>query len=122
MPQTTLGRGNELYDWVIGPASITWSGSVSTVSASELTATVNGLQVGDVIAGMQYNPPAGTATTATGGLVYGLSYTNLRVTAANTLGATWQNSTGGGLTPPSANWTINILRLENPNNLPLSAA
>lgn len=118
MPQTSLARGNELYDWIISPTTLTWSGSVSATTAAELTTTISGLQVGDQIS-ISYNPPSGTAVTTA--MPYGLSYDNIRVTAANTLGVLWTNSTAGGLTPPTANWQVTIVRPENPNNLPNTA-
>lgn len=119
MPQTTIQRGNTLYDWVIAPTTLTWSGSVATVSAAELTATVQGLQVGDVIAGANYNPPAGT--TVISGIPYGFTPSNIRVVSANTIGMTWNNTTAGSLTPPTQYWVFEVMRPESPSNLPNSA-
>lgn len=119
MPQTTIGRGNELYDWVIQPTTLTWSGSVSATTATELTATIPGLVAGDIIAEIVYNPPVGTAVTTA--LPYGFSWSNVRCNANNTLSVLWTNSTAGSLTPPSSYWYVNILRLETPGNLPTSA-
>jgi len=122
MPQTTIGRGNEEYDWIISVPSLTWSGTVGATSVAELTATVAGLNPGDVLASMDYNPPAGTSITAAGGLVSGLSMGNFRITTANTLAVLWSNTTAGALTPPAGPWLINLVRPENPFNLPASAA
>lgn len=119
MPQTTIARGNELYDWVVGPVTLTWSGTVGATTAAELTATVPGLSVGDQVS-INYNPPTGTAVTAA--MPYGLSYDNIRVTANNTLAVLWTNATAGGLTPPVGNLYLTIVRPENPNNLPTTAA
>lgn len=119
MPQTSLARGNELYDWIVGPVTVTWSGTVGATTASELTATVPGLLIGDQVS-LVYNPPAGTSVTTA--MPYGLSYDNIRVTAANTLGVLWTNSTAGGLTPPTTNLYLTIVRPENPSLLPTTAA
>lgn len=119
MPQTSIARGNELYDWIIAPTAVTWSGQATTVAATELTCTIPGLQVGDQVS-IAYNPPAGTSVTTA--MPYGLSYDNVRVTATNTLAVLWTNTTGGGLSPPTANWQITIVRPENPGLLPISAA
>ena len=119
MPQTSIARGNELYDWIIGPVTVTWSAQATTVAATELTCTVPGLNAGDQVS-MSYSPPAGTAVNAA--MPYGLSYDNIRVATNNTLSVLWTNTTAGGLTPPTTNWYMTIVRPENPNNLPPSAA
>jgi len=120
MPQTTIGRGNELYDWLVQPATLTWSGTVGATSAAELTATLQGVNAGDCLASFDYNPPSGTAITTA--LPYGLSANNFRIVSANTISVLWTNTTAGALTPPAGPWYINIVRPENPNNLPVTAA
>jgi hypothetical protein len=112
MPGTYAARGNELYDWLIQPTTLTWSGSVGATSTAELTATVPGLNVGDWISLQLYTGPITT----------GLSISNERVSAANTIAITWVNSTAGALTPQTTGWVINVVRPEAPNNLPNSAA
>jgi hypothetical protein len=111
MPQTTIGRGNELYDWVINP-TVTWSGSVGATSTAELTCTIAGLVVGDYIDSLVY--PSGPMTT-------GLTYSNCRVSVANTLAVTWINTTAGALTPPVGPYYVNVLRVESVANLPATA-
>ena len=111
MPQTTIARGNELYDWLCG-VTVTWSGSVGATSTAELTCTVPGLLVGDYV----------DMYLSTQALTTGLSITNMRVSAANTMAVTVVNATAGALTPPVGPWTLNVVRPENPNNLPASAA
>ena len=110
MPSTTLQRGNLLFDALINP-TVTWSGTVGATSTAELTATINGLQVGDVI--------SGAITLAA--MTTGLSYTNWRVSAANTVAVTWVNATAGALTPPTV-WLLEWIRPENPTFIPTSAA
>lgn len=119
MPGTTLARGNELYDWLIGPVTVTWSAQATTVAATDLTCTVAGLTVGDQVS-LSYNPPVGTSVVTA--MPYGLSYDNVRVLTNNTLNVLWTNTTAGGLTPPTTNWYMTIVRPENPNNLPTTAA
>lgn len=118
MPQTTIQRGNTLYDFLItinpntAQSALVWSGSVGATSAAEITTTIQGLQVGDVIAGATYNPPTGTAVTTA--MPYGFDWTNARVSAANTLAMLWNNTTAGGLTPPTQYWTFEVMRPESP--------
>jgi len=107
MPSTTIQRGNALFDTLIAP-TITWSGSVGATSTAELTATIPGFQVGDVISG----------TSIGAALTTGLSYTNWRVSAPNTIAVTWVNTTAGALTPQSGPWNIEVMRPENPSNIP----
>ena len=112
MPQTMLGRGNLIYDWLIQP-TLTWSAAtVGATTTAELTATVPGLQVGDYVD--MYL--AGAAITT------GLAFTNIRVSAANTIAVTWVNSTAGGLTVQTGPWLMNIVRPESTANLSTTAA
>lgn len=97
-----------------GPANITY-GNVSltmvlSVSmtptavgagvAAEQTFTVNGLQVGDQVSDVSLQ----AAWTVAIGIV------NFRVTAANTLGVSFANSTAGSLTPPAGTYFIEVNR------------
>ena len=107
MPQASLARGNEAYDWLILP-TITWSAAtLAGNTTSELTATINGLVVGDYF-DMFLNNAAMTT---------GLQTTNMRISAANTLAVTWVNTTGGTLTIPVGPWLANIVRAESFANL-----
>jgi len=107
MPQTTIGRGNVVYDWLISP-TITWSAAtVGATTTAELTATIPGLQVGDYVDLYVQNAAMTT----------GLAITNVRVSAANTLAVTWVNTTAGGLTVQTGPWLMNIVRPESVANL-----
>lgn len=110
MPATTIARGNELYDYLC-LVTFTWSGSVGATSTAELTASLPGLQLGDYVD--MYNNTAALTT--------GLSITNIRVSAANTLAVTVANTTAGALTPPTAGWLVNVVRCESFQNLPTNA-
>lgn len=103
MPQTTLGRGNILYDWIIQP-SLT-PVPVAANTSAEQNFTIPGLNVGD-FADVNCN----AAMTA------GLGIVNARVSAANTITLQFANSTGGSLTPTAGAYNINICR---PEALPL---
>ena len=121
MPQTTIARGNELYDYLIQPTTVVWSATtLATVSATEVTTTIQGLNAGDFVS-VVYNPPSGTAITGVNGMPYGISIENARVTANNTLAVLFSNSTAGTLTLPTGPFFINVVRPEAPNNLPTSA-
>jgi len=72
--------------------------AVGANSVSEQTFTVTGLTTSDVV--IVNHPP----------LVYGLSVVSCRVSAANTLAITYQNITGGSLTPASDTYTIIAIR------------
>lgn len=112
MPQTTLGRGNILFDWLVFPPSITWSSAAISSTTSELTATVKGLAVGDYV-DMFLTDRAMTT---------GLTFSNIRVSAADTLAVTWVAATAS-LTIPTGQWILNVCRPEGGTaNLPASAA
>ena len=104
MPGTTIGRGNMLYDYIV-QTSITWSAATVASTTAELTATIPGLQVGDYVDMML---PNAAMTT-------GLTISNVRVSAANTLAVTWV-ATSGTFTIPTCPWQINVCR---PESLPL---
>lgn len=112
MPQASLARGNELYDWLVQP-TLTWSSAtLAGNTTSELTASIPGLQPGDYCDMFLLNSAMTT----------GLQTTNMRVSAANTLAVTWVNTTGGSLTIPVGPWQLNIVRPESAGNLPATAA
>ncbi len=110
MPQASIPRGNELYDWVIQPTALVWSAATVASTTAELTTTIPGLQLGDLVQ-MSLNAA----------LVTGLSYTNIRVSAANTLAVTWVAASVTA-TVPTGTWTLIVVRPEAPANLPASAA
>jgi hypothetical protein len=112
--------GNEIYDMVIAPTSqagavagtLVWS--AATVAANttiELTATVPGLLVGDLV----------DIYLISGALLTGMQICNVRVSLPNTLAVTWVNTTAGVLTVPTATWSMNMTRPENPSALPPNA-
>lgn len=110
MPQTTIGRGNILYDFLVSP-TLAWSQASVASTTVEATATVPGLQVGDYV-----DMFLGNAA-----LVTGLAFTNCRVSAANTLAVTF-TATSVTATLPTTGWILNVCRPEAPNNLPTTAA
>ena len=112
--------GNELYDFIIAPTSVAgatpgtlvWSSAtVAATTTTELTTTVQGLLVGDIV----------DIYLTSGGLTNGLQVLNTRVSAPNTLAVTWGNQTAGVLTVPTSVWNANITRPENPSALPTNA-
>ena len=111
MPGTTIARGNELYDFLIQPATITWSSASVASTTTELTATVPGLVVGDYVD--MWLPNAAMTT--------GLTFSNVRVSAANTLAVTWI-ATSGTFTVPTGPWLVNVVRAESYPNLPTTAS
>ena len=121
MPGTYAARGNELYDYLCQVNGLVWSSpTLATVTATELTATIPGLNAGDWVQ-LVYNPPAGTSLTAVGGMPYGVTMDNFRCVANNTISVLWENSTAGTVTLPTGPFILNVVRPEAPNNLPSSA-
>jgi hypothetical protein len=102
MPGTTIGRGNILYNFLIGP-NLT-PASVAGSTAIEQSFTVAGIQVGDVL-------DVNTAVAQTAGITIG----NVRA-ALNTIIIQFANSTAAPLTPAAGIHNINI---ERPENVPL---
>jgi hypothetical protein len=110
--------GNELYDMVIAPTSqagavggtLVWSSANGTNQTVEVTATVNGLLVGDLV----------DLYLITGAMTTGLTISNVRVSAANTLAVTWV-VIGSTIAFPTTGWSMNLTRPENPGNLPPNA-
>ena len=92
--------GNIQLSMLIQPAIV--PASVATVTTVEQTFTVPGLQVGDFV---------NFALTAP--LAAGLSVLGMRVTANNTLGITFVNSTAGALVPTANVYIINIDRYDS---------
>ena len=119
MPQTTIARGNELYDFIIAPTTpglaagnLTWSAtSVGANTTAELTVNIAGLLVGDLC----------DLYLVSGAMTTGLQIANVRASAANTLAVTWVNTTAGSLTVPVGTWYMNITRAENVAYLPQNA-
>lgn len=103
MPGSTVGRGNILYDFIIGP-SLT-PVAVASATAVEQSFTVLGLQLMDAC-----------DVTFNGAQTAGIAIGNARVSAANTLSITFTNSTAGSLTPAAGQYVITICR---PENIPL---
>lgn len=103
MPSSTIGRGNVLYDFLIGPTLT--PASVNANTSAEQTFTIQGLQTGDAL-DINFN----------GAQTAGVGIVNVRVSAANTAAIVFQNSTAGPLTPASGQYVINVTR---PENLPL---
>jgi len=114
-----VAYGNETYDMVFAATSpnnaagtLTWSATqVAANTTSELTATIQGLQVGDLV----------DIYLTSAAMTTGLQMSNVRVSAANTLAVTWVNSTASAITVPTGTWEANLTRPEAPNNLPVNA-
>jgi hypothetical protein len=100
MPGTLLGRGNILYDFLIG-VSLT-PVAVAGANAVEQSFTVLGFQVGDFV-------DAQCTVAQTSGIGIG----NCRISAANTLTIEFVNSTAGSLTPAAGIYNVNVSRPEN---------
>lgn len=103
-----IPRGNiqlaMLLGLTISPAA------VGANTTAEQTFTLQGLQLGDVVSVTKPTTQAG------------IGIVNSRVTAANTLGITFSNNTGGGLTPTAGEtYTVEMNRPANPQQ-PLPTA
>lgn len=96
--EQTIARGN-LQGTLLLSVSLTPT-SVNGTTSAEQTFTINGLLLGDEIAAVSLQA-AWTSLT---------SIVNYRVTANNTLGISFQNQTGGALTPPSGTYLISVNR------------
>lgn len=77
-------------------------GSVGATTQAEQTFTVTGVQAGDVVIAMNMAGPPGAS---------GVWATNVRVSAANTIAITYENTTAGALTPTSQAYTFVIMRV-----------
>jgi hypothetical protein len=109
MPGTTIARGNELYDFLT-LSSFAWSSATLTTTTSELTASLPGLVLGDSV----------DLYLANAAMTTGLTISNVRVSAANTLAVTWVTATGT-FTIPTGPYIVNIVRPESYANLPATA-
>ena len=103
MPSTTIGRGNVLLDFIVGPTLTPVAVAGST--AAEQSFTILGLMAGDV-------PDVSCSISQTPGIGIG----NARVPSNNILTIEFTNSTAGSLTPVSGIYAITICR---PEFLPL---
>jgi hypothetical protein len=89
---------NEDRQWLVTPTLNV--GQVNANSTSEQTFTVKGLRVTDFV---ELNKPTHTSGIAIG---------NCRVSAADTLAVTFQNITGGNITPGSEVYQLWVERPE----------
>lgn len=103
MPGTTIGRGNVLYDYLIGP-NLT-PASVGANTSADQNFTIAGLQSGDFV-----------DVNLQGAQTAGIGIVNAWVSAANVMTIRFQNSTAGALTPAAGIYGINVTR---PETLPL---
>lgn len=111
-------QGNELYDSVIAPTSqagavpgtLVWSQASLSSTTAELTTTIPGLLVGDLV----------DLYLTTGAMTTGLQIANVRVSAPNTLAVTWV-AASTSLTIPTTGWSANLTRPENASSLPPNA-
>jgi hypothetical protein len=88
MPMNDVVRGNTQWSMIL---NVTLSpASVANATSAEQTFTVQGLAVGDFV---NISKPTSQA---------GLGIVNSRVTAANTLGITFMNSTAATITPTAS--------------------
>jgi len=103
-----LPRGNIQLAMVLG---LTISpASVGANTTAEQTFTLQGLQPGDVVSVTKPTTQAG------------LGVVNSRVTAANTIGITFSNNTGGGIVPTAGEtYLVEMNRPTNPQQ-PLPTA
>lgn len=103
MAGTTINRGDVLITRIVS-VSLT-PASVNANSTAEQTFTVTGLNpTTDQISALELSSAGWTTQT---------SIVNVRVSAANTLGISFQNNTAGALTPPSGTYLIEVNRVEN---------
>jgi hypothetical protein len=99
---STIARGNVINQWVL---ALTLSpASVANATSAEQTFTVKGLHLGDYVA---VNKPTSQA---------GLTITNTRVSADNTLAIAFGNLTAATITPTASEiYTVKVSRAENLN-------
>ncbi len=111
MPGTMVPRGNILYSYIIAPSLTPAAVAVST--SAEQIFTVQGLQAGDQISEISFS----STQTA------GITITNGRVSAANSLAVQFGNMSAASATPAAGLYSININRPEiGPGTLPTTAA
>lgn len=97
------GRGLIIFDGFCATQLLMNPGSISGNTATELTFTLPGLLTTDIILCV-------VKPTLTAGLDIG----NTRVSAANTVAITFQNSTASPIDPPAENYQFVIFRPEKP--------
>ena len=98
---STTPQGNVKGNWVLAP-TLTPS-AIGATTTSEQTFTVNGIQLGDMV-DVYVNAPTA-----------GITITNSRVSAANTLAIQFANISTGTLTPTAS--TVYIVGVTRPENL-----
>jgi hypothetical protein len=115
-----LAYGNFTYDTAVSPTTsvgatagtLVWStASLTANQTAELTATVPGLLIGDLI----------DLYLVSAAMTTGLTIANVRVSAVNVMAVTWINATAGTVTVPTATWNMNLSRPESPGSLPTNA-
>lgn len=104
MTSTTINRGNVattiLMSIALTPVAVT------SATSAEQNFTVPGLLPGDQVSAIQLQ----------GAWTVLVDVVNCRVSGANTLSVSFQNNTGGSLTPPAGTYLIEVNR---PEGLPL---
>jgi hypothetical protein len=100
MTSTTINRGN-IATTIVMTTSITPAG-VATNTSAEQSFTVPGLQIGDQVSALQYQ----------GAWTVLCDIVNLRVSGANTLSVSFQNTTGSTVTPPAGTYLLEVNRPE----------
>jgi hypothetical protein len=107
-----IALGNTIYATLIlatsqagtVPGTLAWSAAtVGANTTAELTATLKGVLPYDAV-DLYLNNAAMTT---------GLTISNVRVSAADTLAVTWINATAGALTIPTAVWLASVTRPES---------
>jgi|SRR5271154_796461 len=109
--------GNEIYDMAIAPTTnagavpgtLVWSSANGTNQTIEVTATVPGLLVGDLV-----------DLYLSAAMTTGLTIANVRVSAPNVMAVTWV-VVGSAIVFPTVGWSMNMTRPENPSALPPNA-
>lgn len=109
MTGTTINRGNVAVTIVCSLALT--PAAVGATTAAEQTFNVPGLQVGDQVSAIELQAAWTSLTSIVGA----------RVTAANTLGISFANGTGGSLTPPAGTYLLEVNRPET-QPLPTNAS
>jgi len=104
MTSTTINRGN-IATTILMSLALT-PVAVGATTSAEQTFSVPGLLVGDQVSALQFQ----------GAWTVLIDIVNLRVSAAGTLSVSFQNNTGGSLTPPAGNY---LLEVNRPETLPL---
>ena len=109
MTSTTINRGN-VATTILMSLTLTPTAVGATTSA-EQNFTVPGLLAGDQVSALQFQ----------GAWTVLIDIVNLRVSAAGTLSVSFQNNTGGSLSPPAGTYLLEINRPES-STLPSNAS